>query len=99
MPSNARGVKKLHLTCFLRWQLVVLLVGTRAQQSQLEKPQLPQSRGQRHTLGMTFVLRRLLLPLWLCCVGTGVSSQLFAGLSIALRNEMHGETACSNLQK
>lgn len=88
VPSNARGAEKLHLTCFLLCQLGVLLVGGRPQQLWLEKLQLPHSRSQRHTLGMTFVLRCLLL-LWPCCAGTGVSSQLFAGLSIALCTEMY----------
>ena len=82
VPSNARGAEKLHLTRALLCQLAVPLVGGRAQQLQLEKPRLPHSRSQRHTLGTTFVLRRLLLLLlWPCCAGTGVSSRLFAGLS------------------
>lgn len=91
VPSNARGAEKLHLSSFLLCQLVVLLVGRRAQQLQLEKPPLPHSHSQRHTLGTTFVLWCLLLLLWPCCAGTSVSSQLFAGLSIMLRNETYGK--------
>lgn len=91
VPSNAKGAEKLHLTCFFLYQLVVPFVGRRAQRLRLEKPQLPHSCSQRHTLGMTFVLGCLLLP---CpgCVETGVSSQLFVGLSITLRKRCTGNT-------